>query len=105
MQASTLLYSSPFELSEIYGTNLLLLDEWFRRSTPYSLANTGTDIAALLVSSPQVTTPGQNQGLNNFVPLGLDIGAVSPSSATCFLASALFDEAPGTLTPALIPIL
>lgn len=102
MADSTLFQSFPLEFSNFYNANLPLSDEWFRRSTPYSLENTGTDIAALLVSSPQITTPGQNQGLNNFVPLGLDIGAVSPSSATCFLAEALFDEAPGTLTPALI---
>jgi hypothetical protein len=87
---------APFYLNETFP------EEWFRRSTPYSLVNTGTDIATLLATSSELTVPGENQGLNNFVPLGLDIGQVSPSSATCFLAAALFDEAPGVLTPALI---
>lgn len=75
---------------------------WFRRATPYSLAATGADIATLLATSPSLTVPGQNQGLNNFVPLGADLGSVSPQTATCFLASAIFDETPGFLAPGLV---
>lgn len=86
----------PFYLNETFPR------EWFRRSSPYSLANTGTDIATLLTSSSELTTPGENQGLNNFVPLGLDISQVTPTSATCFLASAVFDNTPGFLSPALV---
>lgn len=86
----------PFYLNETFPEN------WFRRATPYSLAETGTDIANLLVSSPELTVPGQNQGINNFVPLGLDLSNVSPSTATCFLATAVFDETPGFLSPALV---
>jgi hypothetical protein len=77
-------------------------DDWFRRDSAYSLENTGTDIATLLLSSSELTVPGQNQGLNNFVPLGLDIGQVTPTSATCFLATAVFDETPGFLAPGLV---
>lgn len=86
---------APFYMNETFP------NEWFRRSTPYSLENTGTDIATLLTSSPELTIPGENQGLNNFVPLGLDIGSVTPTSALCFLATAVFDETPGFLSPAL----
>ena len=85
----------PFYLNETFPR------EWFRRATPYTLASTGSDIAALLASSSEVTTPGQNQGQNNFVPLGIDLSNVSPNTATCFLASAVFDETPGFITPAL----
>ncbi|KAH9845157.1 aromatic peroxygenase-like [Teratosphaeria destructans] len=87
---------APFYLNETFP------DNWFRRDNAYSLADTGADIADLLVSSSEVTTPGQNEGLNNFVPLGIDLGAVTPTSATCFLASAVFDETPGFLSPALV---
>nr|ANZ54410.1 heme-thiolate peroxidase HTP6 [Leptoxyphium fumago] len=87
---------APFYLNETFPEN------WFRRSTAYSLEATGLDIATLLASSSELTVPGQNQGLNNFVPLGMDLSEVTPSSATCFLATALFDEAPGFLAPALV---
>jgi len=85
---------APFYMNETFP------EEWFRRATPYSLANTGTDIAALLASSSELTVPGQNQGLNNFVPLGLDISNATPEQATCFLASSVFDETPGFISPA-----
>ncbi|KAF7191946.1 Dothistromin biosynthesis peroxidase dotB [Pseudocercospora fuligena] len=84
---------APFYMNETFPR------EWYRRATPYTLEATGADIATLLTSSPELTVPGQNQGLNNFVPLGLDLGNVSPSTATCFLATAIFDETPGFLAP------
>jgi hypothetical protein len=87
---------APFYLNETFPRH------WFRRATPYSLANTGADIATLLASSKQLTVPGQNQGINNFVPLGMDLSTVTPASATCFLATALFDNTPGFLSPALV---
>lgn len=87
---------APFYMNETFPK------KWFRRATPYSLANTGTDIAALLASSSQLTIPGANEGLNNFVPLGMDIGSVTASEATCFLATAIFDESPGFLSGALV---
>lgn len=86
---------APFYMNETFPK------EWYRRATPYSLVNTGTDIATLLASSSELTIPGTNEGLNNFVPLGLDIGSVGPQEATCFLAQAVFDETPGFLSPAL----
>ncbi|EMD00520.1 hypothetical protein BAUCODRAFT_172510 [Baudoinia panamericana UAMH 10762] len=87
---------APFYLNETFP------HEWFRRSTAYGLADTGADIANLLASSPQVTIPGQNEGIDNFVPLGIDLASVTPTEATCFLASAVFDETPGFLSPALV---
>ncbi|KAF2106878.1 hypothetical protein BDV96DRAFT_637856 [Lophiotrema nucula] len=87
---------APFFLNETFP------EEWFRRATPYTLAATGADIANLLASSSEITNPGQNQGLGNFVPLGLDLGNVSPTTATCFLASAIFDNTPGFLAPGLV---
>ncbi|KAK4610567.1 hypothetical protein CLAFUW4_13871 [Fulvia fulva] len=86
---------APFYMNETFP------ERWFRRATPYSLVNTGTDIATLLASSSELTVPGQNQGLNIFVPLDMDLGSVSPASASCFLATALFDSTPGFLAPGL----
>jgi hypothetical protein len=86
----------PFFLNETFP------EEWFRRATPYSLADTGADIATLLATSGSLTVPGQNQGLGNFVPLGVDLASVTPSTATCFLATAIFDNTPGFLAPGLV---
>lgn len=87
---------APFFLNETFPR------EWFRRPNAYGLADTGVDIATLLASSSELTTPGQNQGLGNFVPLGVDLASVTPSTATCFLASTIFDNTPGFLSPALV---
>jgi len=86
----------PFYLNETFPP------KWFRRPTPYSLVNTGTDIATLLALSPELTIPGQNMGIGNFVPIGLDISDATPSQAACFLISAVFDETPGVLAPGLV---
>ncbi|CAK4031304.1 aromatic peroxygenase-like [Lecanosticta acicola] len=84
---------APFYMNETFPP------QWFRRASPYSLAGTGSDIATLLSSSSELTVPGANEGLNNFVPLGMDISNVTPAAATCFLATAIFDETPGFLAP------
>nr|POE79362.1 aromatic peroxygenase [Quercus suber] len=86
----------PFYLNETFP------EHWFRRATPYSLVDTGADIANLILSSSQLTIPGQNQGFDNFVPIGLDLASVTPETAVCFLASSVFDETPGFLSPALV---
>lgn len=86
---------APFYMNETFPR------EWYRRATPYSLVNTGTDIVNLLLSSSELTVPGANEGLNNFVPIGLDIGSLSPQEATCFLAQTVLDETPGFLSDAL----
>lgn len=86
---------APFYMNETFPR------AWFRRATPYTLEATGADIATLLATSGALTVPGVNEGLNNFVPLGMDLGSVSPQQATCFLAQAVFDETPGFLSPAL----
>ena len=87
---------APFYLNETFP------DNWFRRATPYSLEDTGADIANLLLSSPGLTTPGLNEGLGNFVPAGIDLADVTPTQATCFLATSIFDETPGFLSPELV---
>jgi hypothetical protein len=84
---------APFYLNETFPEN------WFRRATPYSLVDTGADIAALLASSGSLTTPGHKEGLNNFVPLGLDLASFTPQQATCLLATPISDLIPGQIAP------
>jgi hypothetical protein len=85
----------PFYLNETFPA------KWFTRETPYSLAATGADIASLLADTLLDTPLGQNQGIGNFVPLGLDLANFTPDQATCFLATAIIDQAPGVLSPVL----
>jgi hypothetical protein len=84
---------APFYLNETFP------EKWFRRATPYSLVDTGTGIAALLASSGSLTTPGHNEGLNNFVPLGLDLVSFTPQQATCLLATSILYLMPGQIAP------
>jgi len=86
----------PFYLNETFP------DDWYVRDTPYTLAATGADIASLLATTALDTPLGENQGVGNFVPLGLDVANATPDQATCFLMSALLDETPGVLAPALV---
>lgn len=51
---------APFFLNETFPP------EWFRRATPYSLANLAPDLLDLYTGNP--TPIGSNEGLNNFVP-------------------------------------
>lgn len=86
---------APFYLNKTFP------DNWFRCGNPYSLGDTGTDTTALIASSPALTVPGQNQGLNNFVPLGLDLADFTPEYATYFLATTVLDVVPGDFSPVL----
>ena len=82
---------TPFYLNETFPEN------WFRRGNAYSLTETGADIAKLLATSSELTVPGHNEGLNNFVPLGLDIGSFTPNMATCLLIDSILDLVPGQI--------
>lgn len=51
---------APFFLNETFPR------AWFRRATPYGLANLAPDLVDLYTGNP--TPIGANEGLNNFVP-------------------------------------
>jgi len=85
----------PFYLNETFPAR------WLTRPNPYSLAATGADVASLLADTILDTPLGQNQGIGNFVPLGLDLASFTPDQATCFLFTTILDQAPGSLSPVL----
>ena len=72
--------TNPDRLSQISGS---------AAAPAYDLDNVGTDVVTLYSMGP--TEVGANEGLNNFVPTGLDFGALTPAEATCFLAQELLD--------------
>ena len=84
---------APFFLNETFPS------EWFRRATPFSLVDLANDIATLLATSPQLTIPGRNENINNFVPIGIDLASFTPQNATCLLATTILDLVPGQIAP------
>ncbi|KAF1982538.1 hypothetical protein K402DRAFT_362648 [Aulographum hederae CBS 113979] len=85
---------APFFLNETFPP------QWFRRASAYSVPNLVTDIAALYAGSPRPL--GANEGLNNFVPLGQDITAMTPAQLGCFILQNIFDTIPGQVQPGLL---
>ncbi|KAL8797109.1 MAG: hypothetical protein Q9195_000576 [Heterodermia aff. obscurata] len=79
----------PFFLNETFPKN------WFRRPTPFPLADFLLDITSLYLGSP--VELGANEGLGNFVPLGTDPSAMTPSQIACFVLANILDEAPGSV--------
>lgn len=43
---------------------------------------------------------GGNEGLDNFVPLGIDLSSKTPAELGCFILENIFDIAPNQLQPA-----
>ena len=84
---------APFFLNET------LPEEWFKRGSAYSVANLATDIVALYGMGP--TEIGNNEGLNNFIPLGIDVSQFTPSQMACFIETTLLDLVPGQISPAI----
>lgn len=74
-------------------------ENWFRRSTPYGLANLGVDLVNLYAGYPFEL--GQNNGAGDFIPLDLDLSSSTPSDLMCFILTNIFDEVPGQVQPAL----
>ena len=58
------------------------------------------DITALYLGSP--VELGGNEGLNNFVPLGVTPSTMTASQVACFLVENFLDTAPGFVAPAIV---
>lgn len=73
--------------------------EWFRRATPYGLANLAEDLVNLYAGYPFEL--GVNNGLDSFTPTGEDLSGQSASDVMCFVLTNIFDTVPGSVQPTL----
>ena len=77
---------APFFLDEKFPEN------WYRRGSPFSLPSAFIEAAGMFLLNPREV--GGNEGLNNFVPLGVDLGAMTVPQIGCFILENIFDLAP-----------
>lgn len=82
---------APFFLNETFPEN------WYRRSDPFTLASTLIEALDLFLLEPREI--GGNEGLNNFVPLELDLSTKTPAQLGCFLLENIFDIVPDQIQP------
>lgn len=86
---------APFFLDERFPPN------WYRRATPWTAPqNFGTAFSMYFKDPKEL---GANNGVDNFVPLGLNITAKTPEDITCLVVMNLLDVIPSQLAqPALL---
>lgn len=84
---------APFFLNETFP------DNWFRRGEPFTLVSTLVEALDLFLQEPREL--GGNEGLNNFVPLELDLSTKTPAQLGCFLLENIFDIVPDQVQPAI----
>lgn len=82
---------APFFLNETFPPY------WYRRGSAYSLPNALADALDLFLKAPRAL--GGNEGVGNFIPLGIDIGSQTPQQLGCFLLENLLDVAPDQFAP------
>ena len=56
---------------------------WFRRGTPFGLANLAVDLVNLYAGFPFEL--GMNDGTDSFAPLDIDISSMTPSQVMCLI--------------------
>ena len=83
---------APFFLDERFP------ESWYRRADPFTLPSALIEAVNMFMLNPREI--GANEGLNNFVPLELDIESQTPAELGCFLLENFFDLAPGQLQSA-----
>lgn len=84
----------PFFLNETIPRS------WYRRSTAFPFSEFLVAITNLYLGSP--VELGGNEGLGNFVPLGIDPSTMTASQLACFLLENFLDTAPGFVAPAVV---
>lgn len=84
----------PFFLNETFP------EYWYRRPTGYEFSEFLVDINALYLGSP--VELGGNEGLGNFIPLGIDPSTMTVSQVACFVLENILDTAPGFVAPAIV---
>ena len=64
------------------------MHSWFRRGTPYGLANLADDIVNIYAGYPFEL--GENNGTDSFAPLNLDISSMTPNQVMCLVLVSLW---------------
>ena len=82
---------APFFLNESFPEN------WYRRGVPFTLPGALNEALELFLTNPRDL--GGNEGLGNFVPLGLNFTADTPQQLGCFILENILDVAPNQLDP------
>ena len=77
---------APFFLNETFP------EGWYRRGDPWTLPFTVEEAGRLFLNNPREL--GANEGLGNFVPLGLNVTEETPAQIVCFAIENFFDLAP-----------
>jgi hypothetical protein len=58
------------------------------------------EAGAIFLQNPRAL--GGNEGLNNFVPLDIDLGSETPAQIGCFILENFLDLAPGQIQPTIV---
>jgi hypothetical protein len=80
---------APFFLNETFPPN------WFRRGNPLTLVSAFEETGTLFLQSPREL--GGNEGLNNFVPLDIDLRSETPTQINFLILENFLDLAPGQI--------
>lgn len=84
---------APFFLNETFPPY------WYRRGVPFTLEAALMEAGEMFLMNPREL--GGNEGLGNFVPLGLasNVSSQTPAELGCFILENLLDTAPDQLDP------
>lgn len=85
---------APFFLNETFPEN------WYRRPEAFTLASTLAEALDLFLLEPREL--GANEGLNNFVPLELDLSSKTIPQLGCFLLENILDIVPDDVQPTIV---
>lgn len=74
--------------------------DWYRRPTAFKFSGFLVDINTLYAGSP--VELGGNEGLDNFVPLGINRSTMTLPQLACFMFENILDTVPGSVRPAIV---
>jgi hypothetical protein len=84
---------APFFLNETFPNN------WYRHDQQLSIPGLVSGVVEILSISGAQTPLGQNEGMNNFIPSGIDPSTFTPTQVACALLEAIMDLIPGQISP------
>jgi hypothetical protein len=84
---------APFFLNETFPEN------WYRHDPQLGIAGLVSGVVEILSISGAQTPLGQNEGVNNFIPSGIDPSTFTRTQVACALLEAIMDLVPGQISP------